>query len=310
MVAFLAVLDKLFTLFLLLVAGYTARKLNVVNDGFTENVSSFLTKIVLPSLLIMSFQISFTPELLKQGLIVFFACIAMHVLSMIIGFITAKMFYITYSVMGVWVFSCMFANIGFMGIPVISAVLGDSAVFYCAFANFAFNVMAYTIGIFIISRYSDVKKAKIPLKKILFTPANLAIIIGILLFLTKITLPSSIGNTLGSIGSITTPLAMIYIGAVLTKNSIKEMFSDVRAYLVSFIRLVVIPIASYFVLKFFISDKIILGVVVLGLATPIGTFCAIFSGEYGGDVLLSSKFIFVSTFLCMITMPFISLLFI
>lgn len=309
MKAFFAVADNLLTLFLLLAAGYGARKLNIINDDFTENMSAFLTKIVLPSLLVMSFQISFTSELLKRGLLVFGVCIAMHLLSMIIGFITARLFSISFSVKGIWIFSCMFANIGFIGIPVISSVLGEDAVFYCAFANFAFNVMAYTIGIMIISFYSNAKKSSPPFYQLLFTPANMAIMIGLILFLFQWKVPSFLGSTLNAIGSMTTPLAMIYIGAVLTKNKINTMFNDMWAYLVTLLRLVVIPLLAYWILKFFIKDTMILGVVVLGLATPIGTFCAIFAGEYGADVLLSSKFIFVSTFLCMVTLPFLSLLF-
>lgn len=52
--------------------------------------------------------------------------------------------------LGIWVFSCMFANIGFMGVPVISMIFGGNSVFYCAFATAAFNLASYTLGIWII----------------------------------------------------------------------------------------------------------------------------------------------------------------
>lgn len=310
MIAFLAVTDKLITLFLLLLAGYMIRKWNVISDSFTDNLSGFLLKVTLPCLLVMSLQIDFTTERLKNGFLVFFFCIALHLFGMLIGILSASFFHIDYFDRGVWVLSCMFSNTSFMGIPVISAVLGQEAVFYCVFVNLAFNFASYLIGLPVMNHYSPKhNKINLKLKDILLTPIHCAIVFGLLLFLFRISIPSFLANTISSIGNLTTALAMLYIGAILTRNKAKEVFQNKQAYLASFARLVFIPLLSYFILKQILPDKLLCGVIILGIASPIATFCAFFTGEYGGDVVMASTFIFVSNLFCIFTMPFIALLF-
>lgn len=310
MEALLTVADKLLMIFLLLVIGFVARKWNVVDDPFVDKLSSFLVNIVVPFFLISSLQMSYTFDLLKRGIVVFLCCILMHFVGFLVGLLTSKLFRFQRSKMAVWIFSCMFANVGFMGIPVIAVVLGGDSVFYCAFACFAFNVLVYTVGVVIFCAFSDNKEVKLPIRKILLAPANIGTLIGLILFVSNIKLPGFISGTIGMVGNMVSPLAMIYIGAVLSRMSIAEAFQDKWAYVISIFRLILLPLLGYLLLKPFITDRLVLAVVILGLSTPIGAFCAILAGEYGGDKELISKYILVTTLLSIFTMPFIALLFV
>lgn len=310
MEALLTVADKLVMIFLLLVVGFVARKWNVVDDPFVDKLSSFLVNIVVPFFLISSLQMTYDFDLLKRGIVVFLCCIFMHFIGFLIGLLSSKLFRFKRSKMAAWIFSCMFANVGFMGIPVIAVVLGGDSVFFCAFACFAFNVLVYTVGVIIFCLFSDHTEVKLPLRKIFLAPANIGILIGLLLFVSNIKLPGFLGGTISMVGNMVSPLAMIYIGAVLSRMSIIEAFRDKWAYLLSVFRLILLPLLGYVLLKPFISDRLVLGVVILGLATPVGALGAILAGEYNGDTELISKYILVTTLLSIFTMPFIALLFV
>ena len=306
--AFFTVMNKLITLFLYIIVGYAIRKKNVVSEKFESELIKFLMSISLPALVINTFQTSYTPELLKRGAIIYGVSLIIYGASIVIGMASGKLLKIDKSAMGVWIFAVMFPNHCFMGWPVMSAVFGEDALFYAAFANLGFSTFAYTYGVYIISKYGENKNNKMSVKNMIVTPINVSILIGILMFVTHIALPSSVGSAVSGLGNLTTPLAMIYCGMLLTKNKFSEVFGDWRVYAVSVLRLIVIPLLVFAVAKIFIKDHMILAVLVVGHSMPVAGFCALFAGQYGGDAVLASKFIFVSTLLCIVSIPFISML--
>ena len=311
MEVFITAVNKLIIIFLLVLIGCFAKKKDIIDDCFIDKFSGFLTKIVVPCFIISSMQLSYTPELLQKGIVVFVTCMIMHIWGMLVGFGTGKLFRVPHMNLGIWVFSCMFANIGFMGVPVISMIFGGNSVFYCAFATAAFNLASYTLGIWIIGRYGDGSHpVEISLRQLLKLPVNIAIIIGMILFIGNIQLPEAIGGTVKMVGDMIAPLAMIYIGAVLGRMRLKEMIYDRWAYVISINRLIVVPLTAYLMLRPFITDQLVLGVVIVGLSTPIGAYCAILAAQYGADEKTASRYIFISTALSILTMPFFFFLFI
>ena len=141
------------------------------------------------------------------------------------------------------------------------------------------------------------------MKEYIFTPVNAAIVVGLIMFVFQLRFPAPVDNAVQGMSSLTTPMAMLYVGTILTKSSIKDVFSDWRTYACSFVRLVLIPLLVLVIARPLVHDPMIYGVLVIGHAMPVAGFCAIFAGEYGNDVVLASKFIFITTLLCIITIP-------
>ncbi len=310
MEAILTVLNKLTIMFLLLLIGYFCRKKKIFKDGFMEDFAGFLTRIIIPCFVISSLQIEYTWELFQKGVLVFFVCVMMHLWGMVVGWFSFRICKVPEGAKGIWIFSNMFANIGFMGLPVIAMIFGGNSVFYCTFATFAFNITSYTLGAVVLQRYSgNPDTGKVNMRKLLQAPVNVATVLGVLCFVLNIRLPGPMKDTVSMVGGTLSPLAMIYIGGLLGKFDFKETLTEKSAYHLSFFRLIFIPLSSYILLKLFIQDQLILGVIVVGLSTPIGAFCAILAAEFGGDEALASKYIFVSTVLCIFTMPFFFMLF-
>lgn len=310
--ALLTVIAKLITLFIYVLIGYIIRQRRIVSSEFCDGISRFLMTIILPCMIISTFQTSYTPDKLIRAGMVFGVSLIIFGASILIGYLTYYLFHIEKSAKGIWIYAVTFPNHAFMGWPVMSAVFGGEAVFYATFANMAFSVYAYTFGVWLMqttgNRASSTDKNQHVIRDNLFTPINAGILIGLILFFTQYQIPSPIDTAIDSIGGMTTPLAMIYVGTILAKSPLKDVIRDRRVYLCSLVRLIIIPLLVLICARPFITDTLIYGVLVIGHAMPVAGYCAIYAGAYDNDTLLASKMISVSTLLSVISIPLISLL--
>ncbi len=309
--ALFTVASRLVTLFIYVIIGYVISRRKIVSREFTDGISKFLMTIILPCMIISTFQTPYTTEKLAKAGMVFAVSLVIFGLSILIGYLTFYLFRIEKEAKGVWVYAVAFPNHAFMGWPVMAAVFGGDAVFYATFANMAFSAYAYTFGVWLMQttgrRAEYGTKNRHVIRDNLLTPINAGILIGLILFFTQLTLPSSIGTAVDAIGGMTTPLAMMYVGTILAKSPLREVLSDRRVYLCSLARLIIIPMLVFICARPFISDPLIYGVLVIGHAMPVAGYCVIYAGAYDNDTVLASKLISVTTLLSVITIPVIAM---
>jgi len=207
-----------------------------------------------------------------------------------------------------WRFGLTFGNIGFMGIPVITAVFGYEGLFYVAMALASFNLLTFTMGTKIFDTAGTIKSS--PLQIFIKNPALAGTIIGFIFFLTGVRLPTPLEDGVALMAGMNSPLSMIVMGALLAKHPLKETFTDIRVLPPNAVKLVVIPLASLLILRFFVSNPIMLGVIVTLMAMPPAINTAIFAQQFGSeeDAMFSTRLVIVGTLLCVLTVPLISLL--
>lgn len=114
-----------------------------------------------------------------------------------------------------------------------------------------------------------------------------------------------INQTLEMVGNTTSPLSMILAGLILANAKFKEMFYNVRVYLVSVVRLVVLPIIVLMALRWTSLSQLSVGVVVLLTAMPVAASASILAQKYDGNTYLGAQCVFVSTLLSIITIPLV-----
>ena len=145
--------------------------------------------------------------------------------------------------------------------------------------------------------------------KELITPGFISIIIGVTLFLLDIKLPVVLGETLATVGGITTPLAMFIIGYKLGKMKIKDMLGDWTAYIVSAFRLLVLPAIVLGALVLFgVEMTVLTKVIAMEIAMPVATCTVIFVEQYKGNTEFASKCVLLSTLLSVVTIPIFAML--
>lgn len=290
-------LKQLFLMFIYMISGYILYRKNIVNNHGAENFGKLLLYIVLPATIIKSYNISFAKEK-AIGLLISFV---LAMFSLIISILVSKIVFKERK-NAIESFGAAFSNAGFIGIPLVQIVLGSEAVFYAAAFVSVLNILQWTYGLFILTNDRKV----ISLKKIVFNPILISFIIGIFIFLLPFNIPKIFIDTLNGISSMNGPLAMIIIGIYLAQVKIKEVFTKIQIYKVSFVRLILIPAITLILLTTLPSQFNMIKFTILILASaPIGSNLAIFAQITDNNYKLAVKQICLSTLLCIITMPLI-----
>jgi predicted permease len=297
-----AIITQIVVLFLIMIVGFFARKKNIINSQVNKGFTEFLLNITLPFLIITSFNFDFSMEMLQKSGVVLVYTVCIFVIAYLIG----RVLYAKYpkDIKSVLMFSAMFSNCGFMGFPIVESVYGKEGVFYAAIFNMPFNILIWTVGISLFIGKKDLST----IKKALLNPGTIAVYIGVFIFLFSIKIPGPIYKTLEMVGGMTSPLSMIVIGAMLGEMNIKEVFSSLSAYYSTFVRLILVPLVVFVILKLLGASGMILGVLVLISAMPVAANTAIMSEKYEANSAFASKCIFISTVLSTFTIPLIIML--
>lgn len=290
-------------LFLLILVGYISSFKGLIDKHTTSGLTKLIMVLFLPSMIISAMQMEFNPSLLGDIISLIIISILMYSTTILIAFLF-KFFIKGDKDCGLYQYIIVFSNVGFMGYPVIEAVLGKEAIFFTAIFNLPFNFFVFTVGTYLLNKHNSEYKFSI---KSIISPPIIGVLTGLSLFLLRIKLPLPIFNTLNMLGSITTPLSMIVIGSLLANSPIKETFINKKLYIVSFIRLLVVPSVVYFLLSFYIKNPLLLGVPVVISAMPAASNTAIMAKSYDANDQLASQAVFLTTLISIVTIPIISI---
>lgn len=300
------VIQKVIVLFLVMIAGICARKFKIIDQKSTKVLSSFLVNISNPLLIIYSFQIDFDLEKLKTGALIFLLSAVMHIVCTVLS---AVFFSRVKEIKqkSVYEYGLIFANYGFMGFPVLMAIFGDIGLFYGAFFTAFFNLFCWTYGVYIMNRHSDSQsdKFQVPWKKIFLNAGLIAIIIGILLFILKIKLPSPVFDAFKMVGDMAFPLSMIIIGSLVSVLDFKKLIKSYFLYFYSFIKLIILPLLAIAVCYILKLPSLISNICVVMAAMPTATNTAVFTEIYDGDSPLAAQCVGITTLFSVATIPLI-----
>ena len=209
---------------------------------------------------------------------------------------------------GMMRFCAVFANNGFLGIPLAVAVFGgDSPVFTVLIVlNIINNVLMYTLGAYLATG----DKKNISVKKAFLNPVLVAFVLGCVCNLLQVkTYIPEVLTFSDYFSNIVTPISMTIIGMKLGATSFKTLFRSGKLYYVSFLKLVLFPVVvtgAMFVLRIVPLDlpvqSIILGMFV-AFSMPTAGLAATFADEFSGDTENAVIFTLGTTVLSVLTIP-------
>lgn len=303
----MVVLNQMIQLFLVMALGYLLYHIGLFDLQLNRKLTTFLINVTTPAMILASVLGDAPKQGISMILYVFIVAVLLYLCLPIISYVLVKVMRIPIKQQGLYMFMTTYSNIGFMGFPVMQAIFGSEAVFYTAIFNMIFNLSCFSMGIMIMN-YGVGNKTKLRLKSVL-TPGVIASIIALIIYIFDIHVPSILANTCSMVGNITTPIAMLLIGSTLATLEIKEVFNDFRIYPYALIKQLVIPALFYPVLAFLIRDAFVLGITFIILAMPVANSAVLFSTEYGGDVKLAAKLVFITTLLSVASIPLMVYLF-
>jgi len=258
--------------------------------------------VVKPCMLMNAYQQEFNTELAVKFLAAAGAAVLLHLIMIAIVLLVFKR-QENPMLKKVNTFLSIYSNCGFMGLPLLNAALGDEGVFLGSAYLAVFSLMYWTQGVYV---FSGDKRDMIS-KKAVLNPGVLGVLIGLIFFFGRIKLPGLIGTTVSGIAALNTPVAMFVIGSFLAKTKVKSALKNPNVWLVTVLRLLVLPLISLGVLfvltKTGIADPLAAMAVLLQVSAPCATVGSLFAVKFGYDPTYASEVIAISTLLSMITIP-------
>jgi len=299
------VVTQVLVLFFLIAIGYGARKLRVIDDGAIGHFSSFVLNISLPALILVSLQRPFSRELLGEAGLALGLSFAIYGLSFLVAGLYPFLVPLSKKERGVHRYALIFSNVGFMGYPVVEAILGQKALFNLAIYNIPFNFLAFSIGAWLIAREGT--RPLLLNWKTFINPSVMATLFGFLLFLGSVKLPAPLFQTLKMTGDITSPLSMIVIGAILGKMPFRSVLGTWQRYATTLVRLLMLPAMVGLLLYAAGFRGLFLVLPTIVTAMPVAANTSILAEVYGADAESASSLVFISTLFCIVTIPLVAL---
>lgn len=313
MTVFLTSVSSVTVIVLIMALGYILRRTGWFSDTFGKNISSLITKIALPASIFVAVMNNLTRSKLfglSTGLI--FPTIAV-ICGYIIAWVTVKVLKIPAGRRGIFMNAVVNANTIFIGMPLNNALFGQKATTYFLIYYIINTVSTWAFGVFLISNddptidKSKKKAQKINWKKLLPMPL-VGFIVAVVWMLIGIPVPSFAEQTLTYVGSLVTPLSLIYIGIVLADAGLSNMKLDRDTILALLGRFVLSPVVLIILIK--LGGSMGLGMptlmsqtLIVQSATPMLAVLPILANEAHGDVKYATNVVTISTVLFIVIVP-------
>lgn len=296
------ILTSLVMIFLIIIPGIIFRKKDIISAAQSDGISSLAVNITWPCLVVDAMQMDFSAAVLKDSGYMMAAAMVVFAMTAVVTLVLSKLLRLDNSKRYITAFMLLFGNTGFIGIPVIRALYGTEAVFFAAILEMVNDVVIFTIGMMLIQMSAGAKLRFEP--KLFLNPGLIGVIVGLLLFLLDIRLPEVIGGAVEMVGDATTPLTMFLIGYQLGGLKAKEILKDASIYVISFTKLLIVPVLALIVLRVAVGDFSLLEkVLIMSFAMPAGSVSVIFSQQYRGETAFATKTVLLSTLFSIVTIP-------
>lgn len=298
-------LEVMVMLFTMVILGYAACKLGYMGDKFDKKLSSIVVDITCPLLVLSSVMGDEMPD---RSLILPLVGVGFltYILLLVFGFWVPRFISKNHDDQGMIGFSLMFANVGFIGYPIVASIFGPKAVFYAALLNVPNTFFIFTAGVMLVKGEYSIRQFN---PKVLLSPALIGAFIAALLVAFGVHTPEMIARPITMVGNITVPAALMIIGSSMARLPLREIIGSGKVYATSFLRLVIVPLSVYFLFRLCGVNTLINNINTVVIAMPVASFGTMFCMKYGRNPSLMTEATFITTLFSIITIPLITLLF-
>lgn len=317
------IINQVAVLMILAAIGFAAGKTGYL----PENSGSFLSKIVIritaPSLIISTMtSYDFDAKTLSDGLWVGFFALIFMLFSLLAGTLFSRLLKLEGSTANVFRLHTMFGNVSYLALPFFKVLLGEKALVRAVFFVLAFELLMWTLGVFILNRHKGLSFGS-TLKKF-FNANTIACLTGLIFALANLqhyiqgntaaeAIYKIIYSTFNPLGNSTLPLVMLFIGLSTAENpagSFRAIFKKPATLMLSLLKLLLIPLVSLGIMLLLgdLVDPFVRTIVILDMAMPCATIVAALSAEYGSDYTLATDNVIYTTVLSLFTLPLFMLL--
>ncbi len=296
--------NQVLIMFLLIGVGIVAAKAKLISEKGSNDINKVLIMLVSPSIIIFSYYRPFDRELFGSLLYSFLLAIISHFIAIGLALLFLRG---STERNKIERFAVIFSNSGFMGIPLIAAVIGPDGVVFASTYMVIFTLMQWSVGVIILQGKTDIKTLA---KKLLLNPGVISVTIGLALFFLPVKLPTPLSSALEYMASLNTPLAMLVVGTFVARTNPLKALKSSKVYIVTALRLIAVPLLMlpiYLLFRDLPFDLLLANYI--ASACPVAVLAVMFPAMYKMDGKYASNFVTISTLLSVATIPLLVMLF-
>ncbi len=300
------IFQEIVTLFAIVAVGYGAKKARFMNDEFDRMLSKLVINLALPGMILGSVL---TAGALPTAAEIWL-CLGISCASTLVMFAVAYGFTLLLRIpdghRGVYRFMLCFGNVGFIGYPVLTAIFGPDALVYAAVFNLPFNFFVFTVGAWFLTQDTDGDVRVQTTWRTFVTPVMISCVAAVVLTLLGIHHAPILGDALSTLGSITTPAALLIIGSSLANLPVRDLVGGPRLWVCAVFRLLVMPAIIWAVFHSFIDGGLMFAVAIVLSGMPVATNGTMLCYQYGGNSRVMAQGTFVTTVLALASIPILA----
>ncbi len=289
---------QMLALLIMIGAGYFMTRKGMMDEHTNTQMSKMIVNVFNPMLILSSAANS--AGLVSLGTIGTVGLIALGMFAIFIaaGMILSPLFDRAPDQRKIFQMMFVFSNLGFIGIPVVSSILGEAYVVYVTEFLLIYTIVFYTYGVALMDG-----KFSISSLKSMINPGTVSGFAALLIIVCNIQLPDFIRTAITYLGNVTSPMALVAVGFTLAHSDLKRIFCQPRLYVFSAVKLLALPLLMLPLLKLVTQDAALLSVCMIMFGMPIGNMPLILGNQKGIDGTTCSAAIILTTILCVFTIP-------
>lgn len=318
------VLQQMVIIFLLIGIGMILFRRKMLSEEGSKQISGLIINVTNPALLICSALEDGPKASLTELGIALAAYAVIFALLIGIGFLLPYILRVPKNLHYAYQMLTVFGNVGFIGIPLASAVLGSESLIFVSIFNLLFNLLVYTFGVSLLQRAAAGQAAKNTASPAAHTPKDapaptnqngigrlrklvnagtISAAVTILFYLGNFNVPVIVSSTLSYAGRATTLLSMLVLGVSVAQMAPKDIFSHPKLYVFTLLRQILVPIGCVLLMRGFIDNKLILNTMLLMTAVPAANMPLMLAKQMDMDSDSISQGIILTTILSLVTVP-------
>lgn len=291
-------LQQILIIFLEIGVGVLACKLGIIDNKSSKILSNLVMTITLPCTLLASSNVAGGRDTVLLMLLGFALLFGFYVTCTILCLIMSKALKLTPGQKAVFIGTAVMPNSAFVGIPLCTALLGNSTgMVYAAVGIMAYNILFFT---YVTRLFQPDQK---PDLKSFITPANVTTAIMVAMILAGVHFPAPVQSFLSAVGGCTTPLALMIVGVMLAGSNVKDLIRRPFLYLITGLRCILFPLMFILFLWLLPVDRTLcMGISILAVC-PAGSLAAVLARQYDMEGELASQAVAQSTLFILISIP-------
>ena len=290
------VLEQLFVLYVFLCLGWflgTRKKGLAAQTGV---LSFLLVNLFLPAKVFLSFSKNFTVSYFRDHYLTVIASISFLLFYHFLAKPLARIFYKDGYMIRVIEYTFTISNYAYMGYALAEGVYGEQGLADLMVFCIPFALYTYTVGyVKLTGNGKDFKRC--------INPMTVCILVGMVFGLVALPTPEILKTAFSAASSCVGPVSMLLTGITLSGFSIREMALDKKTYGVVAVRLVLLPLIIFGIVKLLrLPDFIALPALFMA-AMPTGLNTIVFPKSVGEDPGPGARLAFLSHLFSCVTIP-------